>query len=224
MTRKVARKTEPRLALIHPDFEAIVNRIIQTVEKSKLTELRRDFHTRLRITLTQPDNSELVEDLWDFFYDWCIFDQKLLETLTLNAEERNLWGHVKEGCKRGLFIVKAHTGKGITLKDLYEGRQYSIVKKDPQDFMGMERGDIIEGRLMAQPEDEKRLTFHFVRRPSFHPIEIHSYIKNKIREFKKTKDLPTYHSWLWLLVGMHLKHRIYPHMPIDKIYDDNSRI
>ena len=46
----------------------------------------------------------------------------------------------------------------------------------------------------------------------------------KLRQFKKVKDYASYQNWLWLLVGMYLKHRIYDHMPIDKIYDDNSRI
>jgi hypothetical protein len=63
-----------------------------------------------------------------------------------------------------------------------------------------------------------------MRRPSYHPLEVHSYIKKKVKQFKRSQDFATYQSWLWLLVGMYLKHRIYHHMPIDKIYDDNSRI
>jgi len=55
-------------------------------------------------------------------------------------------------------------------------------------------------------------------------VTVHDYIKKKVKEFKKSKDFDTYQTWLWLLVGMYLKHRIYDHMPIERIYDDNSRI
>ena len=50
------------------------------------------------------------------------------------------------------------------------------------------------------------------------------FFKKKVKEFRKSQDFATYQAWLWLLVGMYLKHRIYHQMPIDKIYDDNSRI
>jgi hypothetical protein len=89
--------------------------------------------------------------------------------------------------------------------------------------LGITKGDIIESRLVKEGEAKKQY-FNFVRKPSFHPVEVHSYIKRKVKEFKKNKDFETYQTWLWLLVGMYLKHRIYDHMPIDKIYDDNSRI
>ncbi|HUQ56183.1 hypothetical protein, partial [Lentzea sp.] len=74
------------------------------------------------------------------------------------------------------------------------------------------------------PAEPKAKDFAFVRRPSYHPSVVHDYIKKKVRQFRKSQDFSTYQAWLWLLVGMYLKHRIYNHMPIDKIYDDNSRI
>lgn len=214
--------SEPKLGLMHPEFESLVARIIQTVEKDKLAELRRDFHTRLRITLTQPDNTELIEDLWDFFYDWCVFEQKLPEMLeALGPSEQNIWSQVKGGSQRGLYSVQKANDSSLKLKELYSGKSFVIEKKRANDFMGIDRGDIIEGRLVTG-ENEK--VFSFVRRPSYHPTEVHDYIKQKVKEFKKSQDFSTYQSWLWLLVGMYLKHRIYSHMPIEKIYDDNSRI
>lgn len=229
----------------HADFEVIVLRIIHTIEKSRLTDLRRDFHTRLRITLTQPDDSALVEDLWDFFYDWCIFEQKIPESLQLSPEEQLIWDQVKSGNHRGLFTVQSHADTCLKLKDLYYGKSLQVFKRNPRDFLGVSRGDIVEGRLVSNVQagsgpsrsDGKEASAPLlrggfppakgcglVRRLSFHPVEVHPYLKAKIRQFRKSKDFTTYQSWLWLLVGMYLKHRIYPHMPIEKIYDDNSRI
>jgi len=216
-------RLNPELRMSHPEFESLVQRIIQTVEKEKLAELRRDFHARLRITLTQPDNAELIEDLWDFFYDWCLFEQKLPETIEgLAPNEQSVWIHVKDGSQRGLYAVSWASDTRLKLKELYSGKTVLIPKERANDFVGIERGDIIEGRVVTRGEGNKE--FKFVRRPSYHPVEVHDYIKKKVKQFKKSQDYSTYQSWLWLLVGMYLKHRIYNQMPIEKIYDDNSRI
>ncbi len=217
----------PHPGMVHPDFDSLVQRLIQTVDKDKLAELRKDFHTRLRITLTHPDNAELIEDLWDFFYDWCVFEQRLPENMAQLSTPMpdsvvELWNKVKEGSQRGLYSVTKSSDDGLKLKELYSGRTFSVGKFAPNDYLGISRGDIVEGRLVG--EDAEGKDFRFVRRPSYHPTEVHSYIKKKVRQFKKTQDFSTYQSWLWLLVGMYLKHRIYHHMPIEKIYDDNSRI
>lgn len=213
----------PHFGMIHPEFESLVQRIIQTVDKEKLAELRKDFHTRLRITLTQPDNAELIEDLWDFFYDWCVFEQQLPEKMdALPDNAAHIWTHVKDGNQRGLYSVQKANESGLKLKELFSGKVFVIPKKAAGDFIGIERGDIIEGRLLGGNEGDK--SFSFVRRPSYHPMEVHTYIKKKVKQFKRSQDFNTYQNWLWLLVGMYLKHRIYHHMPIDKIYDDNSRI
>lgn len=225
--RKVEDKGSPQFGMIHPDFETLVQRIIQTVEKQKLEDLRRDFHTRLRITLTQPDNAELIEDLWDFFYDWCVFEQKLPDTIEdLPPDDQSIWNNVKESSQRGLYSVAKSSSDGLKLKELYSGKAFYIPKRSPNDFIGIERGDIIEGRILGQenPAKKRDIRFSFVRRPSYHPSEVHDYIKQKVKQFKKSQDFSTYQAWLWLLVGMYLKHRIYHQMPIDKIYDDNSRI
>lgn len=225
---RVSQDGERKTAMVHPDFEALVQRIIQAVDKDKLAELRRDFHTRLRITLTQPDNAELIEDLWDFFYDWCLFEQKLPDRIgTLDNHERRVWDHAKEGNQHGLYTVQKINDDIVKLKELFGGKAFVVKKLSPSDFIGINRGDIIEGRLVELLDGDNKASddaFSFVRRPSYHPSEVHAYIKKKVRQFKRAKDFSTYQSWLWLLVGMYLKHRIYQHMPIEKIYDDNSRI
>lgn len=211
--------------MINPEFESLVHRIIQTVEKDKLSELRRDFHTRLRITLTQPDNAELIEDLWDFFYDWCVFEQRLPESIpTLTPQEKGIWDHIRGANQRGLYTVVKAADDHLKLKEIFIGKAFTVKKSGASDFIGISKGDIIEGRLMPPPQAGKNDSLSFVRRPSYHPTEVHGYIKTKVKQFKKAKDFSTYQNWLWLLVGMYLKHRIYNHMPIDKIYDDNSRI
>src|SRR3954469_11252049 len=109
--------------MIHPDFGALVQRIIQTVEKDRLSELRRDFHTRLRITLTQPDNAELIEDLWDFFYDWCLFEEKLPDRIdTLDPHEREVWDHAKVGNQHGLYSVLKINDELVKIKELFVGK------------------------------------------------------------------------------------------------------
>lgn len=207
--------------MVHPDFDSLVQGLISTVGKEKLEELRKDFHTRLRITLTNPDNTELIEDLWDFFYDWCVFEQRLPDNVQKMPDPMaELWGRVKEASYRGLYSVSRANDDGLKLKEIYSGRVFSVPRKSPNDFVGISRGDIVEGRLVGGDST----SFSFMRRPSYHPTEVHGYIKKKVRQFKKTQDFSTYQTWLWLLVGMYLKHRIYNHMPIEKIYDDNSRI
>lgn len=225
LTPENPERLETHVGMIHPEFESLVQRIIQTVDKENLTELRRDFHARLRITLTQPDRGDLIEDLWDFFYDWCVFEQRLPDSLTnLTPEERKMWDHVKELHTRGLFTIKSASTDSLKIKELFTGKSYLIHKKGNADFLGISRGDFIEVRLVPAEEGEKSKAYCFVRRPSYHPSMVHDYIKKKVKQFKKSKDYASYQSWLWLLVGMYLKHRIYHHMPIDKIYDDNSRI
>ena len=102
--------------MLHPEFESIVERIIQAVDKEKLIELRKDFHARLRITLTQPDSSELIEDLWDFFYDWCVFEQDLPTLIGgMPKDVEALWMQVKQGNRRGLYVVQRVRDAGIRL-------------------------------------------------------------------------------------------------------------
>jgi len=209
---------------VHPDFDSLVQSLIQSVAKDRLEELRRDFHTRLRITLTHPDNAELIEDLWDFFYDWCVFEQRLPESAdSVPQATLDLWNRVKDDNHRGLYSVTRSADDGLKLKEIYSGKTYVVPKTRPADYMGISRGDIVEGRLVSDGAGTKA-TYRFVRRPSYHPTEVHAYLKKKVRQFKKSQDFSTYQAWLWILVGMYLKHRIYHHMPIEKIYDDNSRI
>lgn len=217
--------SQPRLiGLGHPEFEKLVQRVIDIVEKDRLEEMRRDFHTRLRITLTHPDNTELIEDLWDFFYDWCLFEQKIPDTLdTLGDESKQIWTHLRDSNLRGLYTVTKAGTDAIKIKEMYGGDSHVVNKHGPNDFIGISRGDVIEGRLVEGTLNGKK-TYSFLRKPSYHPSEVHAYIKKKVKQFKKADDFTTYQQWLWLLVGMSLKHRIYHQMPIDKIYDDNSRI
>lgn len=211
----------------HAEFEKLIARIIESVDKTKLAELRRDFHTRLRISLTQPDNPGLVEDLWDYFYDWCFFEQRLPEKVDgLTAEEKAVWNHVKVANQRGLFVVQKITDEALKLKEMYGGEVYLVRKRRITEPVGLSRGDIIEARILGEATAEavKNQHYVFLRKPSYHPSEVHSYLKMKVKQFKRGDDHATYETWLWLLVGMYLKHRIYPQLPVEKIYDDNSRI
>lgn len=213
--------------LMHPDFESIVSAILQSVKKEDLADLRKDFHARLRITLTQPDREDLVEDLWDFFYDWCVFERKLPDDMKkMDDTATGLWDQVKTDNQRGLYTITKIGDDSIRLKELFSGKVLTVPKKDASDFIGISKGDIIEGRLVGklQTDGKDNTIFSFARKPSFHPTEVHNYILTKVKQFKKEKDYDSYQTWLWLLVGMYLKHRIYDHMPIQKIYDDNSRI
>src|SRR5690606_18500918 len=111
----------------------------------ELTDLRKDFHVRLRITLTQPDNNELVEDLWDFFYDWCVFEKQIPEKLeALSLDERHSWHHVNGASTRSLFEVKRSFTGGLKLKDLYTGKSYAVPKSTQNDYLGISRGDYLE--------------------------------------------------------------------------------
>lgn len=224
MNQIIENSTGQISAAVHPQFESIVDRIIKVTDKQTLADLRRDFHTRLRITLTHPDRAELIEDLWDFFYDWCVFEKRLPDSMTdLPDHILSEWTHVKAGNTRGLYEVTKVSDSLLKAKELFTGNSVELRNRTATDFLGISKGDIIEGRLVKEGTD-KKAAFSFVRKPSFHPAEVHSYIRRKVKEFKKAKDFETYQTWLWLLVGMYLKHRIYDHMPIDKIYDDNSRI
>jgi hypothetical protein len=121
-----------------------------------------------------------------------------------------------------LFSVSRANDAGLKLKDLYSGKSFLVPKSAANDYLGISRNDILEGRLISR--GDAKAGFSLVRRPSYHLEAIHPYIKMKVKQFRKSQDYSTYQSWLWLLVGMYLKHRIYPQMPIEKIYDDNSRI
>lgn len=209
---------------LYPDFVAIVDELIELVDQKELEHLRKDFHTRLRMTLSQPERTELVEDLWDFFYDWCLFETEIpgcLEKMPPNIQ--NLWSQMKKSNLRGLYTVQKINEEGLKLKEIFTSKSHFIARKYDSDFLGLQKGDLIEGRLMDDQSGQGEASF-FIRRPSYHPIEVHDYIKSKVKKFRKEKDFETYQSWLWLLVGMYLKYRMYEHMPIDKIYDDNSRI
>ncbi|MCB0418449.1 MAG: hypothetical protein H6617_06820 [Bdellovibrionaceae bacterium] len=208
-----------------PDFERLVQKIIESVDKAKLAEMRRDFHTRLRITLNQPDNTGLIEDLWDYFYDWCFFEHNLPETIeTLSGEEAGVWKHVKVANQRGLYSVQKTPDTELKLKELYTGEIFWVKNLKGAEQVAFSKGDFLEARLVGDPEASKKQKYLFLRKPSYHPAEVHPYIKTKIKTFKRNKDFSTYQNWLWLLVGMYLKHRLYSHLPIEKIYDDNSRI
>jgi len=212
------------LTLSHPTFDFLVQKIIQSFSKVQLTQLRKDFHARLRMTLSQPEQSELVEDLWDYFYDWCLFEQKLPDTIdSFTGDEKARWELIKVNNYRGLFGVSRVADKNLKIKDMLSGNTYLIEKQNNHDFVGINRGDILEARLFSEGEEKKKKTY-FIRKPSYHQLEVHEYIRARVKHFKKSQDLASYQSWLWILVGMYLKHRIYAHMPIDKIYDDNSRI
>jgi len=209
---------------LYPDFVTIVDELIELVDQAQLENLRKDFHTRLRMTLSQPERAELVEDLWDFFYDWCLFEKQIPAGVEkLSSSIKGLWTQLKQGNLRGLYSVQKINDEGLKLKELFTGKTHFISRKYDSDFLGLQKGDLIEGRLIDDGSG-KSDSSAFVRRPSYHPVEVHDYIKTKVKQFKKEKDFETYQSWLWLLVGMYLKYRMYEHMPIEKIYDDNSRI
>lgn len=209
----------------HPEFENLVQALIQELEKDRLNLLRQDFHHRLRMTLTNPENPDLIQDIWDFFYDWVVFEQNLPKELNnLKGSEKSFWEGVKKADQRGLFVVAKISEGFLKLKELFSGNSFTVQTSSENDFLGIGRGDILEGRLTVVKEDPKKPEYVFVRKPSYHPTEVHDYIKKKVKQFKKAKDFSTYQTWLWILVGMSLKYRIYNQMPIDKIYDDNSRI
>ena len=136
---------------------------------------------------------------------------------------RGLWSQLKKENLRGLYTIQKINDEGLKLKEIYTGKSHHIARKYDSDFLGLQKGDLIECRLIEDGSGKKDASV-FVRRPSYHPVEVHDYIKTKVKQFKKDKDFETYQSWLWLLVGMYLKYRMYEHMPIEKIYDDNSRI
>jgi hypothetical protein len=218
----IANVIQAGAGMLHASLELLVQKIIQGVDKEKLAELKRAFHNRIRITQTQPDSTELIEDLWDFFYDWCVFEQHLPDNLSgLDPEEAAVWDKLKAGNTRTLYSITKANGKELRLKDLLGKKTFIVPKASPNDFIGITRGDIIEARLVDKGDGKE---FEFVRRPSYHPTQVHAYIKKKVKEFKKSQDAAAVQNWLWLLVGMYLKHRFYSQMPIEKIYDDNSRI
>jgi len=207
----------------NPELDHWVQKMMDELKKDQLSELRKDFHTRLRLTLTHPQQTELVEDLWDFFYDWCLFEQKLPDKITMNEEsEKNLWENLKESAQRGLYSVTKVDDRSLKLKELFQDQVFVIHKQAQADLIGISKGDIVEARLMKSSDEEGQ--YSFVRKPSFHSLEVHPYIKLKVKQFRKDKDFNSYQNWLWLLVGMYVKHRLYEHMPIEKIYNDNSRI
>lgn len=225
MTQVKAKPPQDRFYGLSPQFDALVHRIIATLEREKLTNLRKDFHTRLRISQAIPDRPGIVEDLWDFFYDWCVFEQRLPDGMAaLTQEEKALWKTLKTLSSRGVFNVQKISEEYVKIKELYNGKTICVPVSKAGEFFGICKGDLVECRILAPaPEDGAKL-FSLVRRPSYHPLEVHDYIKKKVRQFKRAQDFSTYQNWLWLVVGMYLKHRIYTHMPIEKIYDDNSRI
>lgn len=219
---EIASAVQTGGGMLHNSLELLVQKIIQGVDKERLAELKRAFHNRIRITQTQPDSTELIEDLWDFFYDWCVFEQHLPDSLSgLDAKEATVWDTLKSANHRSLYSIAKANAKELKLKDLVGKKTFSVLKKTPNDFIGIARGDIIEARLIDKGDGKE---FEFVRRPSYHPTPIHGYIKKKVKEFKKSQDQAAFQNWLWLMVGMYLKHRFYSQMPIEKIYDDNSRI
>ncbi len=208
-----------------PEFENLVQHVLDSVDKQTLEQMRKDFHTRLRITLTQPDSNDLIEDLWDYFYDWCFFEKNLPETAArLETQESDTWKTIKGNNQRGLYVIQKATDDGLKLKELFSGETYQVNNQDRMNTVAFSKGAIVEARLGIEDPEAKKKAFFFLRKPCHHPEEIHPYIKAKIKDFKKAKDFSTYQNWLWLLVGMYLKHRLYTHLPIEKIYDDNSRI
>lgn len=208
---------------LHSKLEALVEHIIKTLTTSQLAELKAEFHETLRIAHRHPDDLELIEYLWDFFYDWCVFEKKLVETMDgFSAEDKQHWQEMNEKCHRGLYTVTKTNDAELRLKDLFDDAVLIVPKKFPTDFMGIDRGDIIEGRFIPCVDNDK--AFEVLRQPSYHPSEVHSYLKKKVKEFKKAKDPSGFSQWLWSLMGMYLKRKFYPQMPIEKIYDDHSRI
>ena len=219
-------KPDGRFYGLNPEFDSLVHRIIALLDKEKLAELKKDFHTRLRLTQAHPEKAELVEDLWDFFYDWCVFDQRNFDASEgFSPEDKASWDSLKATNMRGIFTVQKIAESSVKLKELYSGNAITISTTSASEFFGISKGDLVECRILSlKTNGKEKDAATLVRRPSYHPLEVHDYIKKKVRQFKKAEDFSTYQTWLWLVVGMYLKHRIYTHMPIDKIYDDNSRI
>src|SRR3989338_4942305 len=108
---------------LSPEFDRIVHRVIESIGTEKLFELKKDFHTRLRITQAHPDRPELVEYLWDFFYDWCIFEQKVPDSLSgLSPGDISIWERLKSSANRGVFLVQKMGSESVKLKELYSGK------------------------------------------------------------------------------------------------------
>ncbi len=206
---------------LHPLMELLVKRIIQSFEKDKLGDLKNEFHDKLGLARSNPDNPELIEDLWDFFYDWCIFEKVIVSTIRfMPQEELDAWEFLKVKNYRGLFSVMRINANEIKIKDLHSKKMFVITSHNENPLIGFTKGDIFEARIVEKSSEK----YCFVRKPAYHPMAVIGYIRKKVRNFNKTANDDEFLNWLWMLVGMHIKTRFYPQMPVQKIYDDNSRI
>lgn len=210
-----------RNEFLHPLMELIVKRIIQSFNQQELGTLKTEFHEKLGLTHSNPDNPELIEDLWDFFYDWCIFEKSIIASIRfMSQEEIDAWEFLKTKNYRSLFSVLKVSTNEIKTKDSFSKNTYTIISHNESPILGFTKGDIFEGRIVEKETGK----YYFIRKPSYHPTTIKSYLKKKVGQFRKNKNRDEFLNWLWILLGMHIKMRFYPQMPVEKIYDDNSRI
>ena len=178
MGDELDQKNVVQSSMLHSSLELLVHRIIQSIEKNQLSEMKDEFHSRLRITQRHPDNPELIEDLWDFFYDWCVFEQQLIERIPdLTPEEQATWEMLRKLNFRSLFTVHKIAESVLKLKDMFGKKLYVIPLHGGTQLLGLTRGDVIECRLVETESGRKR--YSLVRTFSYHPTEIHAYIKKK---------------------------------------------
>jgi hypothetical protein len=112
--------------------------------------------------------------------------------------------------KLGVGLIKVRDDL-VKLRDAFSGEEYVVTER--RKLVGLERGDIMEARLL--PVGDR---LHFSPAFTYHPRSVKPMVIKEIKRRKKASLLDA-RSFCWELERMALQLERFKNIPLDKIYN-----
>jgi len=175
------------------------------------------------VNLTGPfdEEHEYFEAKLDDFRTWFLFFHggvvfKNLEKIKENENLSKYYDYLASGVF-SIFTVQKIKGDDVFVKDLFDGAVYQV--NDAVLALSLEKGNCLQTSVYFKEGDVYRFGMSML----VHPDESIKYIKKKVKEAKKKKEI-TKEQLFQRLIGMRYQFFKYKQLEVNQIYSDKSLI
>ncbi len=206
-------------------FQPQIDRLTEFVSTPEfepaLIEAKKEYFRR---TGEVFEDDEAFEMRMACFFDWFLFDRKIdgagltpaemfveRHFAGLSEEERTQYKNLSH-TQHSLYEVGKMKTDTMIMKDLFSGKSLAVYERRKP--IGVDKGDIIEARLLRTSDDKLMFSPAFC----FHPRDARKRILKMVRSHKKAGLDPE--ILINKLAYLRLKLDRYKHVRAETIYDD----